>query len=292
MEFMNRNASQEMPLPVLGLAEAVTSALTDAHWAQFMRNGFLDLGPICRPHEARALAEQTAGHIRSGALDFIHEDRLRPLVDLMHHPLLHETFARFFGPDAPVMVFRCEVVANTPANHAESSWRQNAGFLHEFDRDEVANVLVALDGGGSAIEALPCSHLRGLINPAGGEVPGREVERLLARSEPVHISLDPGHALLLHKWLVHRSGFSPGPEPSHFASFWYLDGRARSTITGYGALPMVAGNPPQGPYPCVKTLMAECVAQQERFKEAECYALSLEAERKRLQAELEKLKAG
>jgi polysaccharide pyruvyl transferase WcaK-like protein len=270
-------------LPVLGLDEAVTSALTGEYWETFHRQGFMHLGPVCLPQEAQSLARRAESLGITEIGNRITDAELRPFYELMHHPLMHEICARIFGPGAPAIVFQSEV---QDANSGETphTWRQNAGRLHALDRDELVTVLVGLDATGSPVEVIPGSHRLGLLDRKDGVLSARDAANF-CQDDLVHpLTVEPGHALLLHKWLVHRPARSAAGGSQRAAAFWFADGRARSVISGRNEFPMFVGEADSEPYPWMAALQAECAALRERFAEAERYALSLEKDDSRVTA--------
>jgi hypothetical protein len=115
-----------------------------------------------------------------------------------------------------------------------------------------------------------------------------------------------GHAVLLHNWLIHRSGINPSPIPRRAVTICYLDGRTRSIQTG-DHFPLVAGSVDHASHPYVAALESQVLGLSEStaasaeyagslattleavrasHAEAEEYARSLEGERARLAAEL------
>ena len=83
--------------------------------------------------------------------------------------------------------------------------------------------------------------------------------------------------MLLHNWLIHRSGVNPSPDPRRAFTACYMDGRTLSTLTG-NHFPLVAGSLPAEPYPFVRQLQEDCAALRGMREEAERYAKTLEAE--------------
>jgi hypothetical protein len=271
----------KMTLPVHGLTSAVTHALQGEHWEAFERQGFLHLGPVCSSGEALALSgvAQVPGFFDlSGRAD---DEGNRMLLELLHHPLFHEVCDRIYGLRGAVMVFRSKIeMRGGNASDDLGSWCQNAGQLQNLDRDELATVLVCLDASArDVVEAIPGSHRLGLLNPDGGMLSQRDSERHGPEDKAVRVHLEPGHALLLHKWLIHRPAKPNADSRNCTAEFWFVDGRARSIVTGYHELPEYTGKVDRKPYPCVSLLLRECEELQKRFKETERYALSLEQER-------------
>jgi hypothetical protein len=183
------------------------------------------------------------------------------------------------------MIFRADM--GTAEAGPLGRWRQNAAEVQALDRDELVTVVVGLAGapGHARVDAIAGSHRLGLLE----DVEGRRAPDALSRRRPddraVGLEIEPGHALLLHRWLVHRPVASSGPVPSMLA-YWFVDGRARSTITGYPELPALVGEVERAPYPCVGVLERQCAALREAADRAEEYARSLERECTRLRGEL------
>jgi hypothetical protein len=89
------------------------------------------------------------------------------------------------------------------------------------------------------------------------------------------LEVEPGHAVLLHNWLIHRSGINPSPVPRRAFTACYMDGRTQSTPTG-NHFPLVAGSLPAEPYPFVRQMRDEAEQLRQMREESERYARSLE----------------
>jgi hypothetical protein len=169
------------------------------------------------------------------------DERARPFVQLMHHPLVHEVCFRIYGPRAPVKLFTAEV-SDPPAEQVQ--WRQDAGLLADYDRDEVVTLVVCLGGAGghkATVEVVPGSHRLGLLEESGDGVSTEAVHREDLEHRAVPVTIDVGSAVLVHKWLVHRPGRALGRPGSRTVTFVFVDGRARSVISGSPQLPHGAG---------------------------------------------------
>ena len=80
------------------------------------------------------------------------------------------------------------------------------------------------------------------------------------RVQPLEV--EAGHAVLLHNWLIHRSGVNPTSVPRRAFTVCYMDGRTQSILTG-NHFPLVAGSLPAEPYPFVRQLREDCAALRE-----------------------------
>jgi prepilin-type processing-associated H-X9-DG protein len=251
-------------LPLLGMTEAVPSVLVEEHWEAFDREGFLDLGPIILPAEGDWLRRRGEGLVGSDLVDLVSEEAARPFLELMHHPLLHEVCFRVYGQGAPVMLLSGEV-SDPPLLRAP--WRQDASRLADFDRDEVITVVVSLGdvkGRGATVEVVPGSHRLGLLDVSEGGVSPEVAVREDVESRFVSVRIEPGCAVLLHKWSVHRLATAGHRHKSRTAAFVFVDGHVRSRTTGRPHLPMVLGATPRDAPPSEPTLEeARAVVQGE-----------------------------
>jgi hypothetical protein len=109
------------------------------------------------------------------------------------------------------------------------------------------------------MEVIPGSHRLGLLSTFGSTVRDEDVERHCL-PELVHpLEVEPGHGVLLHNWLIHRSGINPSPVPRRAFTICYMDGRTQSVLTG-NHFPLVAGTVSEEPYPYVRQLRDDCAA--------------------------------
>ena len=133
------------------------------------------------------------------------------------------------------------------------------------------------------MEIIPGSHRLGLLSLFGSTVDEENVKRHCP-SERIHaLEVEAGHAVLLHNWLIHRSGVNPTPTPRRALTVCYMDGRTLNTLTGKH-FPIVAGSLSPEPYPFVRQLSDDCTALRESQAHAEAYARSLEEARDQWQA--------
>ena len=290
--------------------------LTEQQWNDYSRDGFLHLGKVLEPEELEALRQRAddlaLGNVKNpdvqmqldtgGAYEelpgavraFDHGTVLYRKIQgletddlfahLVRHPLFLEVCARQYSPHAPISIFRA-MVMNKPAGQGTIlPWHQDGGNVWALDRDPLVTIWVALDPATRAngcMEVVPGTHRLGLLSLYGSTVEEEHV-RLHCPAERVQpLEVEPGHAVLLHNWLIHRSGVNPSPTPRRALTVCYMDGRTRSILTG-NHFPLVAGSLPAEPYPFVDQLRQENAVLREAATRAETYARSLEEERERL----------
>ncbi|MFY9826733.1 MAG: phytanoyl-CoA dioxygenase family protein [Thermoanaerobaculia bacterium] len=267
---------------------AGNAAVTEQQWNQYARDGFLHLGKILEPEELEVLRQRaddlamgvvwnpevqmqldTGGvyeELPAATRGFAGGTRLYRKIQgletdehfsrLVRHPLCLEICAHEYGAHAPISIFRA-MVMNKPAGQGTVlPWHQDGGAVWALDRDPLVTVWVALDSATQAngcLEVIPGSHRLGLLSTFGSTVRPEDVERHCP-AERVHpLEVAEGHAVLLHNWLIHRSGVNPTSIPRRAFTVCYMDGRTQSILTG-NHFPVVAGSVPTEPYPYVRQL--------------------------------------
>ena len=295
--------------------------LSESQWDTFERDGFVRLGQLL---DADAIAElaQRADDLASGAVlnpqiqlqldtggaydelpeavtHFDSATRLYrkiqglesdPLFSpLVHHPLFMNICARLYGAHAPVSLFRA-MIMNKPAGQGTYlPWHQDAGDVWKLDRDPLVTVWIALDPATCAngcVEVIPGSHRLGLLSAHGSTVAPENVQRYCPDEKASPLELEPGQGVLLHNWLIHRSGINPSGQPRRAFTACYIDGRTRSVLTG-NHFPLLSGALDETPYPYVQQLRIDLAALRHSHSKAEEYAHSLEAEVAKLRRALQ-----
>lgn len=286
--------------------------LTEQQWDDFERDGFLPLGQLLSEAEVADLSRR-ADDLASGrqlntriqlqgdtggdyeALPDVvtslegnttlfrkiqgleHDELFSPLV---RHPLFLEICARLYGPHAPVSLFRA-MIMNKPAGQGTVlPWHQDGGDVWKLDRDPLVTVWVALDPAtrtNGCVEIIPGSHRLGLLTWQGSTLSAANAALHCPDEKAVPLELASGHAVLMHNWLIHRSGINPTQQPRRAFTACYMDGRTRSVLTG-NYFPLVFGERDETPYPFVEQLHTDLSALRHSQACAEEYAHSLEGQ--------------
>jgi polysaccharide pyruvyl transferase WcaK-like protein len=286
------------------------TVLTEQQWNDYAREGFLHLGQVLETEDLDALRqraddlalgnvrnldvqmqldtggvyEELPGAVRSFDRGTILYRKIQGLETddlfsrLVRNPLFLEICAHQYGAHAAVSIFRA-MVMNKPAGQGTIlPWHQDGGAVWALDRDPLVTVWVALDPATRAngcVEVIPRSHRLGLLSTYGSTVEEEDVERHCLPERVLPLEVEAGHAVLLHNWLIHRSGVNPTPAPRRAFTVCYMDGRTLSILTGKH-FPIVAGSLPTEAYPFVRQLSNDCGALRESQAQAETYARSLE----------------
>ena len=293
------------------------TVLNEQQWNDYARDGFLPLGKVLEPADLDALRQRAddlaMGHVSNpevlmqldtgGAYEELpaavrsFDDgtvRYRKIQgletddlfsSLVRHPLFLEICANQYGRHAAISIFRA-MVMNKPAGQGTVlPWHQDGGDVWALDRDPLVTLWVALDPATRAngcVEVVSGSHRLGLLSSFGSTVGEEDVKRHCLPERVLPLEVEAGHAVLLHNWLIHRSGVNPTPAPRRAFTACYMDGRTQSTLTGKH-FPIVAGSLPAEPYPFVRQLSDDCAALRGSLAQAEAYAHSLEEAREKLE---------
>lgn len=287
-----------------------SAMLTEQQWIDYVHDGFLPLGRVLEPAAVEALRQRAdalaLGEIRNPQVQMqldtggayeelpgavpsfergtvlyrkiqgLETDEL--FSRLVRHPLSLEVCARVYGRHAAISIFRA-MVMNKPAGQGTVlPWHQDGGNVWALDRDPLVTIWVALDPATRAngcMEVIPGSHQLGLLSLFGSTVADDDVARHCPPERVRPLEVEAGHAVLLHNWLIHRSGVNPSPVPRRAFTACYMDGRTQSILTG-NTFPLVAGALPAEPYPFIRQMQDEMAQLRQMREEAERYAKSLE----------------
>ena len=290
---------------------------TGLDWDAYARDGYLDLGPVLDPEQIVRLCDRAdalaLGDVTNPAVQIQRDtggtyDELAPIVDsfgdrtleyrkiqglesddrfgpLVRHRTFAEVCARQYGPHVPIAIFRA-MVMNKPAGlGTHLPWHQDGGAVWALDRDPLVTIWLALDAAtreNGCLDIVPGSHRLGLLSWYGSTVANDLVAVHCEPGEVIALPVKAGHAVLMHNWLLHRSGVNPSSSPRRAFTCCYLDGRTRNQLTG-DLFPSVWGAVPDEPPPFLAYLRHENGVLRESHASAEKYALSLVEENKKLQ---------
>src|SRR5450759_2860440 len=132
------------------------------------------------------------------------------------------------------------------------------------------------------MEVIPGTHRLGLLRSYGSTVTPEDVACYCPEERAHPLEVEAGHAVLIHNWLIHRSGVNTSPIPRRAVTVCYMDGRTQSVLTG-NHFPLVAGALPEI-YPFVRQLRGDWMTLRESIGTVTAYARSLEEEVVRLRA--------
>ena len=293
---------------------AVSDILTDDQWQQFDRDGYLLLGRVLDDDQLTALRGRI-DDIMLGRVDYPtlqrqidtggrYEELADPVagpgevtlgyrkvqgleadplvLDLIRRDLFREACARIYGRHASISIFRAMLMNKPAGKGTHLPWHQDAGGVWKLDRDPVLTSWIALDAAtrrNGCLQVIPGSHRLGLLSSSGSTLTEAHAQRYCPEEKIVHLEIAAGEAVLLHNWMLHRSGINSTDGPRRALSACYMDGRTLNTVSGI-RFPIVFGQHEEveAALPFLQALKAESCRFREMAIESERYAKSLLAD--------------
>lgn len=255
--------------------------ITQDQWGQYHRDGFLRIGSQSDRRELEGLQERIDEIMLGQAeLDY---DRLMMQLDsstgkyddvsgggkglrepslnyrkiqgleydalflkYMQKPIFREICAYIYGGHASVACFRA-MFMNKPAQlGTELPWHQDGGGSWHIDRDPLVTVWTALDPAtveNGCVQVVAGTHQLGILSEQGHTITPEQEARFCPMESIVDLELEPGEVMILHNWLLHRSGVNRSDISRRAFSACYIDARTRhdngnqySLIFGEGAM--------------------------------------------------------
>ncbi|HEX8832617.1 MAG TPA: phytanoyl-CoA dioxygenase family protein [Abditibacteriaceae bacterium] len=245
------------------MSESVISA---QQWQQYEQDGFIRLGKVLSDDELKQLqqrindimlgtadtnydgllmqldskdgayenaGEQSLGH-KGATLDYrkiqnLESDEL--FLSFMQRPIFREICTHVYGAETPIAAFRA-MFMNKPA-HAGTllPWHQDRWA--NLDRDPLITLWTALDPATVAngcVQIIRGSHRLGLINPShySGFVTEEQVREHAPDDKVEYLEMEPGEAVLMHNWLLHRSDTNNTDISRRAFSVCYMDAATRA----------------------------------------------------------------
>ncbi|MEZ4859965.1 MAG: phytanoyl-CoA dioxygenase family protein [Caldilineaceae bacterium] len=192
--------------------------------------------------EYRNLPPDTPGH-KGATLAYrritgLEQDPL--FLAYIQHPLIRAITQRYIGDG--VSIFRA-MFMNKPAEHGTVlPWHQDVGVGWGLDRNPIITIWTALDDATVAngcMQIVPGSHKLGVLNP-GHFVTEADQARYTQEADVVDLPVAAGEAVLLHNFLLHRSGINRTAIPRRALSVAYMDAATHAVATG-ATFPTVFG---------------------------------------------------
>ncbi len=235
----------------------------DQHHDQFTAQGYLRLGHLLSPGELAALQQRiddimlarvrydnmrfqinpktpgtplsrTLGNqkqtLNYRRIDDLEQDPL--FLAYMQHALIRQITRRYIGKN--VSVFRA-MFMNKPAKSGTIlPWHQDIGAGWRIDTNPIITIWTGLDAATVArgcMQIVPGSNNLGILNER--HYTSEKDRAKYARPEAViDLETEAGEAVLLHNFLLHRSGVNTTSAPRRAFSATYMDARTRSLRTG------------------------------------------------------------
>ena len=297
--------------PLDRFASSAPGILTSEQWHRYDREGYLRLGKLLDEEQLTILRERMdairsgrihdpmletrsdtgSGHgeVAVGAEALSREtprcDRIEgleadPLVlELIRRDVFREICTRHYGSHASVSVLRI-MMRNIPAGQGAClPWHQDGGDLWNLDRDPLVTLWVALDPStrvNGCVQVIPGSHRLGLLSKNGSNFSTADLERHCDDDAIEYLEVGAGEGLLMHNWLIHRSGVNQTDASRRALTACYMDGRTMNTLSGK-RYPVIFGDYSdiESAMPFLRELREENRSLREAANEAERFAKSL-----------------
>lgn len=150
----------------------------------------------------------------------------------MQHPLFRDITRRYIGEN--VSIFR-SMFMNKPANGGtELPWHQDIGAGWGIDSDPTTTVWTALDDASVAtgcMQIVPGSHKLGILNQ-DHYTSKEDQTAYCSQDQIIDLVVPAGEAVLIHNWVLHRSGVNKTDNPRRAFSIAYMDAATRSVKSG------------------------------------------------------------
>ena len=252
---------------------SVTDMWSEAKHAQFMAQGYLRLGKVLGDEELVALQGRIdaimLGEIpypkmqfqmdgKTGAYEKMEPNTLgnkgaslayRRITGLeqdplflayMQHPIFRAITAYYMGEN--VSVFRA-MFMNKPAHQGTVlPWHQDIGEGWGLDQNPITTVWTALDDASpknGCMQVVVGSNNLGILNP-NHYTSETDQAKYATADKIIDIEAEAGEAILLHNWLMHRSGVNQTGSPRRALSVAYMDASTRKMRTAQ-TFPVVFG---------------------------------------------------
>ena len=185
----------------------------------------------------RTMGNETAS-LSYRRIDDLEQDPL--FLAYMQQELYHQIARRYIGEN--VAVFR-SMFMNKPAYWNQTlPWHQDIGQGWGIDDNPTITIWLALDRATTAngcMQIMPGSHCHGVINEKHFLPPEKERE-YVPTQRVVDLEAEAGEAILLHNFLLHRSGENPTSDTRRAFSITYMDAAVRTLDTGQ-TFPVIFG---------------------------------------------------
>ena len=241
----------------------------EAHHDQFMDQGYLRLGKVLSAADLAAL-QQRIDDIMLGRVQYEHmrlqliegDGQFRrtmgnevatlayrriddleqdPLfLSYIQHPLFRQIAGYYIG--AQVSVFRSMFMNKPPQLRQSLPWHQDVGSGWGIDANPITTVWTALDAATvetGCMQIVPGSNEHGIINERHF-LPPEEEDQYAPAAAVIDLEAEAGEAILLHNFLLHRSGANNTSAARRAFSVTYMDAQTRTLDTGL-TFPVVFG---------------------------------------------------
>lgn len=256
------------------MAQQRTAGLSEADWNQFGEDGYLRLGQVASEEQLACLQKRmddimlgkvryqgmycqldsatgAYGDVPSGgewALPSLAYRKIEQLerdaefLRYLQHPLFEEICRRTYGES--VSVYRSMFMNKPALQGTVLPYHQDGGDQWGIDRNPLITIWTALDRAtiqNGCMQVVPGSHKLGLLSQWGHTITSEQEASYAQEEKSLFLEAEAGEVLLLHNWLLHRSGVNTIEHPRRAFSVCYMEGATRSIGNPERRFPLVFG---------------------------------------------------
>jgi hypothetical protein len=159
----------------------------------------------------------------------------------MQHPRFREITRALVSEE--VSVFRAMFMNKPALRGTELPYHQDGGTQWGLDRERFVTIWTALDDAtveNGCMQVIPGSHRLGLFSERGHTITPEQEARYCRDEDSIFLNARAGEAILLHNYLLHRSGVNTIERPRRAFSVVYMDAATRKISDG-SSFPVVFG---------------------------------------------------
>lgn len=187
----------------------------------------------------------TDGRWPGPSLDFRkieHLERDPVFLQYMRHPRFREITREVIGSE--VTAYRA-MFMNKPAGRGTYlPYHQDGGTQWQLSANPLMTIWTALDDStieNGCVQVIPGSHRLGLLSERGHTITPEQEAQFAPDERSVYLEARAGEAILLHNFLLHRSGVNPTEMPRRAFSVCYMDAAIRDVSGSSRRFPVVFG---------------------------------------------------
>jgi phytanoyl-CoA hydroxylase len=248
--------------------------ISSKEWEQFDQDGYLVLGKVASDAEMEALGtrmdEIMLGRVRYEGMYFQLDSETGVYGDVpsggqwagstlnyrkievlekdpvflayMQHPVFREITRRVYGEN--VAIYRA-MFMNKPAHRGTVlPYHQDGGTQWSLTMNPLITVWTALDDAtveNGCMQVIPGSHKLGLLSERGHTITPEQEAEYCRDEASVYLEAPAGTAILLHNWLLHRSGVNTIDRSRRAFSVCYMDAATRHARNAEHRFPVIFG---------------------------------------------------
>lgn len=154
-------------------------------------------------------------------------------LEYLQHRVFRELTRQLVAEE--ISVFRA-MFMNKPAHRGTVlPYHQDGGSQWQLDREQFVTVWTALDDAtieNGCVQIVPGSHKLGLLSERGHTITPEQEAAYAPDEQSIYLEAKAGEAILLHNYVLHRSGVNTIERPRRAFSVVYMEAATRRLRSG------------------------------------------------------------